>query len=69
MKPLLTVAEATEIIGSRTTVYALIGEKKLRAVKLGSRTRIDAASLSDFLASLPEAEIAPPRSRRLNHRT
>lgn len=63
MKPLLTVAEAAEVIGSRTKVYDLIGEKHLRAVKLGSRTRIDAESLRVFLASLPEARIAPPRPR------
>lgn len=63
MKPLLTIAETAEIIGSRTKVYDLIGLKHIQAVKLGSRTRVIAESLEAFLASLPEAKIAPPRPR------
>lgn len=64
MKPLLSIAETAEIIGSRTKVYDLIGLNHLKAVKLGSRTRVVTESLEAFLASLPEAQIAPPRSRR-----
>lgn len=64
MKPLLTIAETAEVIGSRTKVYELIGQDHLKAVKLGSRTRVVRESLDAFLASLPEAKIAPPRPRR-----
>jgi excisionase family DNA binding protein len=60
---LLDVNQAAAEVGSRTTLYALIGQGKIRAVKLGSRTRIDAQSLRDFITSLPEARIAPPRKR------
>jgi hypothetical protein len=64
MKQLLTIAETVNEIGSRTKVYDLIGLGHLKAVKLGSRTRVVTESLQSFLASLPEAQIAPPRSRR-----
>ncbi len=37
----------------RTKVYELIAEGKLRAVKAGSKTLVDAASVRRFLASLP----------------
>jgi excisionase family DNA binding protein len=63
MKQLLTIAEAAAEIGSRTKTYELIGLGKLRAVKLGARTKIDAESLRAFIAALPEAQIAPPRRR------
>lgn len=63
MKPLLTIAETAEIIGSRTKVYDLIGLDHIKAVKLGSRTRVIGESLEAFLASLPKAQIAPPRNR------
>lgn len=63
MKALLNVNEAAAEIGSRTKVYELIGSGKLKAVKLGARTKIDSASLVEFIASLPPARIAPPRRR------
>lgn len=48
-----TVPEALYATGlGRTTLYALIGEKKLRTIKVGSRTLIPADSLRGFLASL-----------------
>lgn len=58
------MAEAVDLIGSRTKVYELIGLGKLRARKLGSRTRIEPESLEEYLGSLPVAEIAPPRMRK-----
>lgn len=64
MKPLLSIAEAVAQLGtSRSQIYVLIGEKRLRAVKLRSRTMIDGESLRTFVESLPEAQIAPPRPR------
>jgi excisionase family DNA binding protein len=41
----------------RTTIYKLIGLHKIRAVKVGSKTLVDAQSLQDFLAGLPPARI------------
>lgn len=63
MKQLLDISEAVAEIGSRTTLYGLIGEGKIRALKIGARTKIDAASLREFIAGLPEARISPPRRR------
>lgn len=47
---------------ARTTIYSWIAEKKIRAVKAGSATLIELASVEAHLASLPEANI---RSQRL----
>lgn len=48
-----TVPEALYVTGlGRTTLYALVAEKKLRTIKVGSRTLIPADSLRGFLASL-----------------
>jgi len=63
MKQLLDISEAVAEIGSRTTLYGLIGEGKIRALPIGARTKIDAASLREFIAGLPEARISPPRRR------
>jgi excisionase family DNA binding protein len=50
-----TVPEALYATGlGRTTLYALIAEKKLRSIKVGSRTLIPADSLRVFLASLEQ---------------
>jgi hypothetical protein len=48
---------------SRTATYNAIGSGKLRAVKMGSRTLIDADDGDRYLDSLPRAEIRPPRAR------
>lgn len=37
---------------SRSTIYLLLQEKKLRAIKVGNRTLIPADSLRNFLTSL-----------------
>ncbi|MCJ2077902.1 helix-turn-helix domain-containing protein [Methylobacterium sp. E-016] len=48
-----TVPEALYATGlGRTTLYALIAERKLRMIKVGSRTLIPADSLRSYLASL-----------------
>lgn len=48
-----TVPEALYATGlGRTTLYALIADRKLRTIKVGSRTLIPADSLRGYLASL-----------------
>jgi len=48
-----TVPEALYATGlGRSTIYLLISERKLRTIKVGSRTLIPADSLRGFLASL-----------------
>ena len=53
MKLLYTTAEAMDALGvKQTTLYALLAERRIKAVKLGSRTMIDAESLEKLVASL-----------------
>ncbi len=53
-----TIAAAQNVSGlSRTKLYELVGEEKLKAVKAGRRTLITAESLNNYLASLPPAAI------------
>ncbi|MCX7324431.1 MAG: helix-turn-helix domain-containing protein [Hyphomicrobiales bacterium] len=50
------IADVTTRTGiGRTTLFNLIRDGRLRAVKVGSRTLIRADDLADFLASLPDA--------------
>ncbi|GJD95217.1 helix-turn-helix domain-containing protein [Methylobacterium iners] len=50
-----TITEAIHATGlGRTTIYALVAEKKLRTIKVGARTLIPADSLRGFLASLEQ---------------
>ena len=59
---MVTVDEAQEMLGvRRTTLYALVGESKLRALKIGGRTVIEVASIRAFVATLPAAQIAPQK--------
>lgn len=52
----VTVARACEMVSvSQPTIYKLIREGKIRAVKLGKATRIEAATLRRHFASLPTA--------------
>ena len=65
-KALLTIAETANAIGAgRTRIYNLIAEGRLRAVKLGTSTRIVAESVAELVAALPSASIkaAEPRDR------
>jgi hypothetical protein len=52
------IADACKVSGlGRTTLYELIGAKKLDARKSSGRTLIMADSLRAYLAGLPAAEI------------
>jgi excisionase family DNA binding protein len=52
----LGIADVSRRTGiGRTTLFNLIRDGRLRAVKVGSRTLIRADDLADFLASLPDA--------------
>ena len=42
---------------SRSHLYRLAADGRIRMVKAGARTLVDAASVRDFLASLPPAQI------------
>ena len=49
-----TVQDACKAAGlGRTTLYELIAAGRVRAMKAGSRTLIEADSLRSYLASLP----------------
>lgn len=52
--PLLhSIPAAAKILGvGRSTVYELLGEKRLRSVHLGRRRLIPDAALRDFIADL-----------------
>ncbi len=41
----------------RSTLYRLAADGRIRFVKLGRSTLVDAASVRNFLATLPEARI------------
>ncbi len=44
---------------SRSHLYRLAAEGRIRMVKAASRTLVDAASVRSFLTSLPVAQIGP----------
>ncbi len=49
--PLVSIADATAIIGvSRTTIAAALADGTLRSVKVGRRRLIPAAALNDFIS-------------------
>jgi excisionase family DNA binding protein len=53
-----TIADATKVSGiGRTTLYELIGAKKIDARKVGNRTLVTAESLRKYIESLPVAAI------------
>jgi len=55
-KLLYTVEEAAALLSlSRTSVFHLISEKKLAAVKIGGRRRVAHRALDDFVTSLRSA--------------
>ena len=47
---------------SRSTAYNLLGARKLRAIKVGSRTLIDVEAGLAWLASQPIADISTGRA-------
>lgn len=56
-------------IGSRSKVYELLGEGKIKAVKIGTRTRIVMESFREYVAGLPNAKISPPTKRTTTRTT
>lgn len=63
--PLLAdIEDLVPEIGSRSKVYELIGSGELKAVKIGTRTKIVMESFRAYVARLPEARIAPPPVKR-----
>ena len=46
---------------SRSALYRLAGEGRIRFVKIGRSTLVDAGSVRAFLATLPTAPIRAPR--------
>jgi excisionase family DNA binding protein len=53
---------ATAVFGlSRSTLYRLAGEGRIRFLKVGRSTLVDAASVRQFLATLPAATIRAER--------
>jgi predicted DNA-binding transcriptional regulator AlpA len=58
----ITIAGVKERYGwGRSTIYRLLGEEKLRAVKLGPRLLIFVDSCEALLAGLPAAKIRPSK--------
>jgi hypothetical protein len=59
----LTIEDAVKASGlSRTRIYQLIGDRLLVARKAGRRTLVMGESLETYLANLPAAAIAPPKT-------
>ena len=55
-----SILEAARLAGCcRSTIYSLMGEGRIRAVKLGRRTLVDLRSVRAYLDTLPPARIAP----------
>lgn len=67
---LLNVKAACGMIScSRPTLYKLMKEGRIRAVKNGRRTLIPAQSLKDFADSLPGADDLVAAPQQLNQGT
>lgn len=55
---MVPLPRAPAIFGlSRSHLYRLASEGRIRLVKVASRTLVDAASVRAFLATLPEAKL------------
>lgn len=56
MTKVLTVAEVCDILQvSRTTVYRIIKEKELKAVKVRKTVRVKESDLEEYLSTYKEA--------------
>ena len=65
LPPFVPVKEACVVGGfGRSKLYEVVGAGRVRAVKLGSKTLIDTASLLTYLDSLPAAQIRPAKTKR-----
>jgi excisionase family DNA binding protein len=64
LPPFVPVKEACVVGGfGRSKLYEVVGAGRVRAVKLGSKTLIDTASLLTYLESLPAAQIRPAKPK------
>ncbi len=55
MPTVLTIAEVCDILKvSRTTVYRIIKEKELKAIKIRKTVRVKACDLEEYLSSYEE---------------
>jgi excisionase family DNA binding protein len=52
---------------SRSALYRLAADGRVRMVKMGARTLVDAESVRAFLATLPPVEVRPDPRRRHGH--
>jgi len=51
LEPVLKVAQVAQHLNcDRNTVYALINEQKLRAIRVGRLLRVPESALADFIA-------------------
>jgi hypothetical protein len=65
---LVSIPQASAMIGRGVTkIYELIGGGQIRAVKSDGRTLIVVQSLHEYVDSLEEAKVAPPRRRKPQH--
>jgi hypothetical protein len=63
LPPYVPVKQACVVGGfGRSKLYEVVGHGLVRAVKLGSKTLIDTASLLAYLADLPPARIGPAKT-------
>lgn len=46
---------------SRSRLYLLAGEGRVRFVKVGSATLVDLRSVQDYLSACPPAQVRPPK--------
>ena len=57
------IARAVTLSGiSRSTIYRLAGEGRIRILKIGRTSLVDMASVWAFIETLPEASISAPRA-------
>jgi len=62
---MIPLPRAPAVFGlSRSGLYRLAAEGRIRMVKLGARTLVDAASVRRFLAELPTMQPRPDPSRK-----
>jgi excisionase family DNA binding protein len=66
LKPrLYSVAQVATLLGiSASSVYNLVAEKKLAAIKIGDRNLIRVETVEKFIDSQPAATAAPRRASR-----
>lgn len=62
---MIPLPRAPAVFGlSRSGLYRLAADGRIRMVKMGARTLVDAASVRAFLADLPPMQPRPDPSRK-----